>query len=172
MRYWLIGLLTVIVAVGQMTLAPFLRIGGGTPDLIVAVTVSCGLLFGWRVGMGVGATAGLIVDLAFGRIIGLQTLAYGIVGWVCGLTEEKVFKDNWILPSLGGAVASILVQSLALGVMMLFGRMFDVWQEYRMVIFPTSLYNMILTTFVYTGLLRLHRYIRPDPRGTFALRRS
>lgn len=166
------GLLTLVAAIFQMTLAPYLRIGGAMPDLIVVITVASGLLFGWRVGMGVGATAGLLVDLAFGRLIGMQILAYGLLGWVCGLTEEKVFKDNWILPSLGGLAGSILVQSFALGVLLLFGRTFDVWQEFRTVILPNSLYNLILTAFAYHQLLRVHHYIRPDPRGTMALRRS
>lgn len=172
MRYWVLGLLTFVAALGQMTLAPYLPIGGAIPDLIVVVTVSSGLLFGWRVGLGVGATAGLLVDLAFGRIIGLQILGYGLVGLVCGLTEEKVFKDNWILPSLGGLAGTILVQSLALSVLLLFGRSFEIWQEFRQVIFPNSLYNMVLTALFYARLLRLHQYIRPDVRGALVLRRS
>jgi rod shape-determining protein MreD len=171
-RYWLLSAILLGAFLLQTTVAPYLEIGGVMPDFLVAVTVSYGLLFGWQAGLATGILAGFLVDLTFGRFVGMHVIAYALIGWASGLTEEKVFKDNFLLPCLGGLAGTIASQSVVLICLSLFGWVFPVWEAYRFTILPSSLYNMVLTYMVYRPLFKHYHYLRPDPRGTIILRRS
>lgn len=171
MRYWALGVILLGAFLVQTTVAPYLGIGTVKPDFLVAVTVSFGLLLGWQTGLSAGVIAGLLVDLMFGRFVGMHVLAYGIVGWASGLTEEKVFKDNFLLPCIGGVAGTIVAETVVLVCLSVFGWTFPLWEAYRFAIFPSSLYNMVLASLIYTRLFRHYQYFRPDPRGTIVLRR-
>jgi rod shape-determining protein MreD len=82
----LTGLL-ILAFLMQSVVSTYLSISGITPDFLLAIVVSYGLLFGWEVGLAGGVIGGLLIDLIAGRYIGLHVLAYGTVGVVAGLVE-------------------------------------------------------------------------------------
>ena len=82
----------------QSTLLSQFTIGGITPNLIIIVTASLGLLLGRRYGMISGFIVGLIVDIFFGRILGVYALLYMVVGYANGFFRKVLFPGDFKLP--------------------------------------------------------------------------
>lgn len=165
----LAGVLLVSFLV-QSVLAHFLAINGIVPNVVLVVVVAYGLLFGPEVGLGAGLIGGLLLDLVFSQYVGLRLLALGTVGLGMGLVEERVFKDNLLLGSMGGLAGSFVGQSIVLVVLWIFGRLITI-DEFRTLV-QAAVYDLFLCTLVYRSLYKNYRYLRPDPRGTIVLRRQ
>lgn len=78
------------------------------PDLMLAVVVAAGLLGGKEMGLGIGFFAGLFQDLSSGNVFGLNVFSKMAVGYVSGLMESKVFKENFLLPPIAAVGATFL----------------------------------------------------------------
>jgi rod shape-determining protein MreD len=155
----------------QSVVAVYLSVGNITPDIVLIVVLSYGLLFGWEVGLIAGVLGGLLVDLTFSRYIGLHLLTLGLVGFVAGLVEEKVFKDNLLLAPIAGFLGSLASHSILMMVLALYGWKFNVAESLRYTIVPSALYDMTIAVVVYGQIYKYYLYLRPDPRGTIVLRR-
>lgn len=149
----------------QTTVAGFLRIRGVAPDVLLAMVVSLGLLFGPQAGMVAGAAAGLLLDVASGRYVGLHVLTLGTAGALVGLVERRVYKDNPLLPLAGGLAATLLDEGLTYLVLTFFGWRVPPLAALRDVLVPSALYNAAVTWLVYFPIYRRYHYLRPDPRG-------
>lgn len=166
----LAGLL-VMAFLFQSVFGTYLSISGVVPDLLMVMVLSYGLLFGWEVGLGAGILGGLLTDLNTGRYIGLHVVTLGVVGLVCGLVEEKVFKDNILLAPTAGFFGSVAAQSIVLITLWVYGWKFAVAETLRSTILPAALYDMVLSTLVYGRIYKYYLYLKPDPRGTIVIRR-
>ncbi|HLN61283.1 MAG TPA: rod shape-determining protein MreD [Symbiobacteriaceae bacterium] len=171
MRYWVLTGVLILAFLLQSVVSSYLAIGGITPDFLLAVVVTYGLLFGWEVGLVGGVVGGLLIDLIAGRFIGLHVLSYGLVGLVAGLAEARVFKDNILLAPVGGLAGSIVSQTITVLCFWLYGLEVAPLGVLRSTILPAALYDMILTILVYGRIYRYYLYLRPDPRGTIVIRR-
>ncbi|NLK51869.1 MAG: rod shape-determining protein MreD [Syntrophomonadaceae bacterium] len=78
------------------------------PDLILILVIFFSLLNGRRHGLIMGVTAGLLQDLLRGRLLGMNLLALALTGWVVGLLEDKVYKENILVPILVVFLATLL----------------------------------------------------------------
>jgi len=170
MRYWALTAIVLVAYLIQSVLGPYLAIAGVVPNVVLVVAVACGLLFGWQVGLGVGFGGGLLIDLTIGQLIGSHALAGSLVGFVAGLVEERVFKDNLLLPVFGGVIGSALGQTVVLICLTIFGRSISL-SEFGGKLLPSLIYDTVLCVFVYWRIFRLYAFIKPDPRGVIVLRR-
>lgn len=165
MRYWaLLGILGLAFLL-QTTMAGFLAIRGVQPDLALATVVSLGLLFGPEVGLLGGALVGLLLDVVFGRFVGLHLLTRGGVGLLIGLAEQRVFKESLLLPLMAGFVSSLLSEGATMLILAFFGWRMPVFEQLRTAVLPGALYNAVITLLIYTRIYKHYRYLRPDPRG-------
>lgn len=164
MRYWAVSLLVVAGLVIQTTVLVYFQVGGVTPSLLLILTYSFGFLFGPGVGVGAGLAAGLLQDLLFGRYVGLHALALGLVGFLSGLAEDRIWKDNPFIPVLGGVAGTFLSESVVMTVLWLMGVRVSALHAIRDTILPVMLYNTLLGTLVYFWLYRRYNFLRPYPR--------
>jgi len=155
----------------QSIVAIYLSIGHITPDIVLIVVLSYGLLFGWEAGLVAGVVGGLLVDLTFSRYIGLHVLSMSLIGFVAGMVEEKVFKDNLLLAPIAGFFGSLANHLILMLVLALYGWQFNFVESLRTTIVPSALYDMVIAVVVYGRIHKYYLYLRPDPRGTIVLRR-
>jgi rod shape-determining protein MreD len=170
-RYWILTGILLFAYLIQSVVAIYLSIGNITPDIMLVVVLSYGLLFGWEVGLVAGVVGGLLVDLTFSRYIGLHVLSLALIGLVAGLVEEKVFKDNLLLAPIAGFLGSLASHSILMLVLALYGWKFDLFESLRTTIVPSALYDMVIAVVVYGRIYKYYLYLRPDPRGTIVVRR-
>lgn len=165
MRYWALLAILGLAFLLETTVSGFLSIQGVHPNLLLGTVVSLGLLFGPEVGLLSGALAGLLLDVEFGRYVGLQLLTLALPGLLVGLAEQRVIKESLLLPLVAGLVASLLSQGLTVLIMAFFGWQAPVLTTLRTSVLPAAVYNAIVTLLIYGRIYRLYKYLRPDPRG-------
>lgn len=98
MRYLVLILLPFISIFLQTTVFSFFNIRGTIPDLVLIFVVFFALLNGSinasKNAAVYGFLCGLLEDLYTGRFIGINALSKGITGYVIGMLEGRVFKEN------------------------------------------------------------------------------
>lgn len=144
MRAIVWGAFIFITLIVQAVVMPLLSIQGIRPDLLLIVVVSASLLYGKEAGIGAGFFAGLLQDLASGNVFGLNLLAKMAVGYLFGLAERKVFKENILLPAFALLLASLLNSAIVMCFVVVSGYKMDIAAAIVHTVFPITLYNMAM----------------------------
>ena len=138
-----------------------------TPNLMLLLTVSMGLLHGKVSGLMVGFFAGLLVDIFGGTLLGQYALILGVLGYGCGFFTPYFYMESLLLP-MGACAVCELLYGLYIYVFgfLLRGR-FDIGFYFRTVILPETIYTVIVLVVTYRFLMFVNRRLE-----TAAKRRS
>jgi len=150
---WLGVIVTAIII--QSTLLPLVAINGICPDMLLVIVISYALLSGKEKGVGMGFFTGLLQDLAFGSIFGINTLSKLATGYICGLAERKVFKEHVLLPVAATAVATVLNGLSMLIVLSMLGYKVDIGSAIMNNVVPLVGYNVLIAIPVHHIVYRL-----------------
>ena len=82
------------------------NIAGVVPDCVLVVIVCA------TEAAAVGCAAGLVIDILFGKAVGINAIAYMVAGSVGGIFYKKYFADNMIIPVLTVGVCAFLKENL------------------------------------------------------------
>ena len=138
MKSKVVFFLTVVVCfLLQSTVMDLISIGSVTPNLMLVLCVSMGLMRGRKSGLWTGFLSGLLVDLFFGSIFGFYALIYMYIGYLSGYAHRIYYDDDVKVPMF-----------------LLRGRLGLRTYLYRIII-PEMFYTVFITLIVY----RLFRYI-------------
>lgn len=158
MRVTLWTLVTVAAIVVQVTVVPFFAIGWVKPDLPLVVVVCAALLGGPRRGALMGGGAGLLADLLSAHTLGVTILAKMVTGYVIGLAERQVFKENAFLPIFALLIATVLHGLLFFGVLSLLGQGVDWRQTAVYSVALPAVYNAFVAVLLHPVIYRLDRW--------------
>lgn len=164
MKPFVWALFLVATLVIQTTVLPLIAVAGARPDLLLLVAVSAGLLLGREHGVGLGFFAGLLQDLASGNIFGVSTLAKTATGYVAGMIERKVFKENVLLPLLAVIIATVFNSAVMLVMLFFLGFETDIPTAVANTLFVLG-YNAVLAIPVHRIVYRVAKNELPDPNG-------
>ncbi len=135
---------------------------GLVPDLVLIVVVSYGLLKGPWFGAVLGLAAGLIADLMVGGVIvGVGALAKMATGFLAGLLEKTIFKDNLLVPFLALLVGTTIGELIFLLVNSALGWHFGSVLYLLARLVGLSLYNAVLAPPIYRQFYRLETRLTP-----------
>jgi rod shape-determining protein MreD len=150
-----------VATVLQATLAPYLAIGGVTPNFLLLVVVTLALTEGPTAGAASGFAAGLIFDLLGNGPVGPMALVLAVTGYLAGLLHEQMFAEGWLLPLTVLAIAA-LASEIAYGLLLgLLGEGAPFWQALLTTMLPAAVYDTVLALLVYPWLARFLRRDRP-----------
>lgn len=113
MRYWALGILTVLVVVLETTAIPYISIGGIGPDIVGSLVTLVSMLSGREMGLFVALVGGVLEDVSSGQFLGLFVLVRGVVACLAGMAYQKVFQEWVLVPVIlvfGAAVAGGILQ--------------------------------------------------------------
>lgn len=113
--------LIVVVVLVQVTVFPHLRIADVVPDLGLVVALAVGYHDGPEAGAIVGFVAGLGFDLFLETPLGLNALAYALVGYGVGIIEAGLLRSPRWLPSVLGLVGGLAGGLILIGIGVLAG---------------------------------------------------
>jgi rod shape-determining protein MreD len=133
----------------QSTIFSHLTVAGVKPDLVLILIIFYALLHGPKEGMKIGIIGGLMQDLIFGYNIGMNSVAKVIVGFVFGLLERKIYKENLLIPMVALFLGTFLNETILYVLRMGVGISGSYLASVRNVIFSTAVYNSCLTPFMY-----------------------
>ncbi|MGQ9823683.1 MAG: rod shape-determining protein MreD [Desulfotomaculales bacterium] len=89
-----------LVAFLQVTVLDAIGIFGLKPDLVVVLVIFYGFLFGQREGAFWGFVGGFLLDMATGSYFGLNVLDHLVAGYLAGVVQGALYKDNPFVVSL------------------------------------------------------------------------
>ncbi len=122
------------------------------PDLVLVLVILYALLNGAQGGLAAGAFMGLLQDLLRGRLFGMNLLALAFTAWAIGWLENKIYKENLLVPIVVVFLASLLHGLL----MMCFGWIAGLnnpWQTGAQTAIFEALFNIFLVPPIYGKFL-------------------
>lgn len=163
MRYLIMTILFFISLVLQSTLFSHLTVAGVKPDLVLVLVVFYALFQGPQEGALVGLIGGLLQDMMFGQYIGLNALANLVIGYLIGLLERKIYKENLLIPTIILFLSTFLHETILYFLRLAIELPTNYFTFIKSVVFSTAVYNSCLAPFIYgkfykssqKGLLRI-----------------
>ena len=140
-----------------------ISIGSITPNLLLILCVSMGLMRGRKVGLWTGFFSGLFVDLFYGSLFGFYALIYMYIGFISGYAFRSFYDDDLKVPILLAGVGDLLYGISVYALQFLLrGRLGLGTYIYR-IILPETFYTIILTLIVYRIFYRInYRFMSPS----------
>lgn len=153
---WLLFGLVIIALILQSTVLELVRFYV-KPDLVLILVVFFALLQGTRQGFLLGLAVGLLEDLLIGRYLGLHSLTMALTAGTVGLLEDKVFKENLLVPVIVVFGATLLRGGLLLGVTLLAGVRVVSLKTGIGLAFMEACYNALLVPIFYRCFFSCYR---------------
>lgn len=159
----LTGGIILLSLVIQSVFFQFIEIRGIKPDLLLIVIISFTLIRGEGKngavrGAILGISAGLIQDLLYSDILGLNALSKFLTGLLVGYSSQSVFKGNIIIPFIITFLATVFngfIYYIALIVISIY----IPFKPFTLQVFYEAVYNTVLSVFVYNGLKKLEELV-------------
>lgn len=147
----------------QTSIFPLLPFFSCSPNFLLIITFSYGLLYGEDVGIITGIFCGLLCDMYFNGDFGLYILIYSVIGFTNGVLNSSFVEDSITLPMML-SLANGLVYNLYIYVThFLIRRKFNLPYYFINIIVPNVLFTLITTVLIYKLLYKLnliHKNIR------------
>lgn len=162
MRNKLILLLLIIVSFFlQCTVMKGIAIGSVSPNLLVVLCVSIGLMCGRSSGLFAGFFTGLLVDLFYSYYPGVHAAFYMYLGFASGFFYKIYYEDDIKVPVLLAVAGDLAYNFLTYVCLFLLQGNTDLFFYLRRVILPEVIYTLVLTALVYRLYYKIiHRFMR------------
>lgn len=82
----------------ESTVMPYLTVFDVQANLGMVIVIAISLLRGRKYGSIMGLLIGLLQDIVFGHVIGINSLIYFFIGYGLGYLESNIARDNYIIP--------------------------------------------------------------------------
>ena len=154
MKVFLLFIAGFFAVLLQNTVFNVLAVAGGKPDFILILVVFFAIFRGPVQGGALGIGLGLLEDLMVGRFIGINALCKGIIGYLAGTVEKRLYKDNFFVPMLALAVATFAQTLLYWFFSCLIGSIVGL-DKVLLIAIPDSVYNMCFAPIIYAFFYRV-----------------
>lgn len=133
----------------QCTVMKGIAIGSISPNLLIVLCISTGLMCGKTSGLFTGFLTGLLVDLFYGYYPGLHAAIYMYVGFAGGFFYQVCYDDDVKVPMLLAIGGDFFYNFMVFVLMFLLQGNIDFLYYLRRVILPEMIYTLVLTAVVY-----------------------
>lgn len=145
----------------QCTLMKGIAIGSISPNLLVVLCISAGLMCGKTSGLFTGFLTGLLVDLFYGYYPGIHASIYMYVGFISGFFCQIYYDDDVKVPMLLALGGDFFYNFMVFVFMFLLQGNTDFLYYLRRVILPEMIYTLVLTAIAYRIYYKIiHRFMR------------
>ncbi len=166
MRHYLKWLPVVFGAlILESTLLDFIKFRGAKPDLLLVVVVFIALLGGSAPAAKMGFVLGLAEDIFAGKYLGLHALSKAAIGYLVGLGENKIYKENVLVPVLGVMSATIVYEIIFVNLARWGGANLQS-EGFFQAVWPIAVYNGFVALLLYS------RFSKAAESGWFKVTRT
>ena len=149
MRIVLLSFIVFFNFILQSTWLNGIAVFGVVPNTILIIIVCYALLRDDVEGAILGFCAGLLQDLLFGQVIGISAFLMMMTGFLCGKPFKDFYKENYIVPLIMVALASVAYETAFYIInFLLLGRI-NFIRYLGQIILPVTAYNLIFSIFIY-----------------------
>jgi len=146
----------------QTTALNFIAINGIKPDLVLVVVILNGFLRGTREGAFLGFSVGILQDLVGGGYFGLNALTKMFAGYLAGLGEGRLYRDNRVIAAGLTWVCTLGAQLAFYLLLLLVDVSIPLITALVHIIIPAAFYNALVVLVIY-GFY--YRFSRSGPPG-------
>jgi len=157
MRAIIVSLIVFINFILQSTLFGYIEFFGIRPNTALIIVVSVAILRSDIDGAITGFFAGLLQDIVFGRVIGLNALLYMCIGAVCGKPFKDFYRENYFLPIFLAVGATFFYEFAIFVATFLFRGRLDMPFYFQRIILPSLAYNAFLAFPLYRVLYSINK---------------
>lgn len=157
MRYFIIAIIVLVNFLIESTILHHLSIFGVIPNTSLIIIVCLALLAGKKTGSVLGLVLGLLEDILFYDVIGVHALIYFIIGYLIGLTDKKVFKENLFLPFFFTSISTFAFHIIYYVFMYFLSINVDFISLMKNVVIIETILNSLLSIIFYKQFLKLYR---------------
>lgn len=161
-----LAILIVICFVLQSALFPFIEVAGISPNLLLILTVSFGLMRGRKEGMLVGFFCGLFYDLYFGFAIGPFMLIYMLIGYCNGFFHRFYLVEDVLLPIIIIAFDDFVLNFLTFVIFFVMRNRLEFGNYMTQIILPEMIYTALLTLFVFKIFVVINKKLKRAEKGS------
>lgn len=150
-------LIISICFVLQTTTFQTLSFANITPNLMIIVVSSFGLMRGRKEGMFIGFFSGLLIDIFCGFYLGIYALLYMYIGYLNGIFRKRFYPDDIKQPLILISASDLLSNLAIYFFLFLTRRRFDFGYYLLNIMIPEWVYTMVITIFLYFLLLKINQ---------------
>ncbi len=159
-RVIVLGLLIIVNFSLQSTIFGFHDINSITPNLLLILTMSFGLMRGRKEGLLVGLFSGFLMDVFFSSVLGPYMFLYMILGYVNGFFHKNYIIEDVLLPLIV-IVADEFIFNIAIYFVFFFlHNQLDFGSYVRKIILPETLCTTLLTILIYKLYVVINRHLK------------
>lgn len=156
-RKLMLAAMVLVTFLLQTTVFSNWTVASVAPNLLLILTVSFGFLRGKKEGLFLGFFCGLVIDLCYGDILGLNALIYMYLGYLNGFVHKIYYDEDIKVPVLLVAVSDFLYSAAVYAVQFLMRGRLDVFYYIEHIILPEMVYTVLITMVCYRLLYRINR---------------
>lgn len=149
MKAFILAIFVLVNLIMQETIFDLIKIGGIKPDFLLILVMFSALLDGPVAGWKMGLAIGLLQDLVSGKFFGLYALCGMTTGYLVGLVETRIFKENYLVPVAVLFIGTIFHEFLYLFLGSLIGQTVQWASRWWGVIFPLAVYHAFIGPILY-----------------------
>lgn len=157
-------LLLITSFVLQGTLFDQLDFGNISPNILLILIVSLGLMRGRQTGLLIGFFGGLLCDIFLGSVIGFYSLLYMYIGYTAGYFNKVFFPEDVKLPMFLIGISDLVFSFLCFCFMFLLRGKLDFPYYFIHICIPECIYTLFLTIIYYPLILALNSALEKGER--------
>ncbi len=159
-RVIVLGLLIIVNFSLQSTIFGFHDINSITPNLLLILTMSFGLMRGRKEGLLVGLFSGFLMDVFFSSVLGPYMFLYMVLGYVNGFFHKNYIIEDVLLPLLVIVADEFIFNIAIYFVFFLLHNQLDFGLYVRKIILPETLCTTLLTILIYKLYVVINRHLK------------
>ncbi len=157
-----LAILIIINFTLQSTVFGFHSLRAVTPNLLLILTMSFGLMRGRKEGMFVGMFCGLLVDAFFSNILGPYMLLYMLIGYANGFFHKNYMIEDVMLPLIVIMLDDILFNTVIFIFCFLLKNKTNYAAYLYRVILPEMLSTALLTVIIYKLYVFINKCLKEE----------
>lgn len=161
-----LGILIIICFVLQSALFPFIEIAGATPNLLLILTVSFGLMRGRKEGMFVGFFCGFFYDLYFGFAVGPFMIVYMLIGYCNGFFHRLYLVEDVLLPIIIVTLDDFVFNFMTYIIFFVLRNRLNFGLYMKDIILPEMIYTAILTMILFKFFVFINKRLKRAEKGS------
>lgn len=139
----------------QSTIFPYMAIFGVVPNTALLIVMSISLLKGKYYGGVIGLVIGLLQDMVFSSVIGINAFIYFFAGYLIGMAENKLSRDNMFIPALFSIIGTIYYNFTYYTFMFFLSKNIPFLSFSKYIMLIEILYNIVLAVPIYMILSKI-----------------
>lgn len=158
-RFFITTGIVLLCFLMQTTIFQNIALAGEVPNLILIVVAGVAYMRGRAEGMYVGFASGLLVDLIYSDVVGMNAALYLTIGYVVGICNEIYYRDELSVPLIIIAISDFAFNFAYYAFNFLLRGRLDLFYYIWRTILPEMVYTVLVAVVLYKLLHSLNYYL-------------